>query len=359
MLTVNPHRYVATEASLGDETMTRENPHIDFAQSYSGENSYLQASIALARCRQLLDDLEQLECVADEADKKKHRVPYFSFEIVSYYAVGFVTCLEWHARSRLVDSVAFNPGLIEAENFQAIPKQTLATMMRENVTVPHVMGALLKISDLDGYSEVFRRNVLEPLGCTLDPRALLKAVGETGRSYAELRECETLISVISELYSFRHHLVHEIAISIVGPYPIRETLTIDAARRFGKATLILMQEVEKQITKFAPKHFPHLLDDNFVPVSEFDVLKARIDALEKAISATLQGGDNPEAFKAWEDAQSAQRIVSEKYDELIEVGLPHLRYIDVKAEVRVLVLRMRLDFLTTLASEVGAAFEPL
>jgi hypothetical protein len=335
-----------------------ENPFTSFAKSYGGDNSYLDAHVAISRCEQLLDDLDTLEAVAFDADPAKHHLPFFHFEIVSYYAVAFVTCLEWHARSRLVDSTAFSPGLITAESFQAISKQTLAAMMRENVTVHHVMGALLKISDLDEYSEVLKTKVLVPLGCHLDPRKMLETVSDEERAAVGFDKDENLLTLVTDLYWFRHHLVHEISILTAGPYTIRETISIGQARKFGRAVLVLMRLVERQITKFAPKHFPHVLDDKFEPVLEHETLLERIKTTEDRIERTLRERAEEDVLASWQETKAAERAAFEKQSQFIELAIPRLRYIDPIGEMQVLALRKKLEMLTALATEIGVPDPP-
>jgi hypothetical protein len=67
----------------------------------------LNAFSAIVRVEVLIDDAERAA--------RAHAIspPYagrdFELDIVSYYSVGLVTCLEWHARSRLADPLTYAP----------------------------------------------------------------------------------------------------------------------------------------------------------------------------------------------------------------------------------------------------------
>jgi hypothetical protein len=94
--------------------MTQPNTHhlVDFASPYTRTHfKTLNAASALWRAESLQEDAEALGALKQEAEDKgitfgSGRIPY---EILSYYAVGYATCLEWHARSRLVDTMLFRP----------------------------------------------------------------------------------------------------------------------------------------------------------------------------------------------------------------------------------------------------------
>jgi hypothetical protein len=75
---------------------------VDFAARYAGTRfQTLNVSSALRRAEALVLDAEEMLEVRKTAED--NRFP--TYEIISYFAVGFVTCLEWHARSRLVDLI--------------------------------------------------------------------------------------------------------------------------------------------------------------------------------------------------------------------------------------------------------------
>src|SRR4051794_20949240 len=94
-------------ANLGGYIMADDvlHPHVAFATRYGSPTSdFLSASVALSRLEILIDDVTRLKSTLDERDLASERwYPWFGYEVISYYAIGYVTCLEWHSRSRLVD----------------------------------------------------------------------------------------------------------------------------------------------------------------------------------------------------------------------------------------------------------------
>src|ERR1700730_18009048 len=102
---------------------------VEFASRYARSPlKTLSAGGALWRAEALVEDLDSLSELRVEADKNGISFGYRgrTFEIVSYYAVGFATCLEWHARSRLVDLMLFRPNSIEKEDVKKLADVALS-----------------------------------------------------------------------------------------------------------------------------------------------------------------------------------------------------------------------------------------
>ena len=123
---------------------------VNFAARYAGTRVFqtLNVSSALWRAEALvLDAKEMLELKKAGEDKGIHFGSRRStYEIISYFAVGFVTCLEWHARSRLIDLMLYKPSCITATDLDGIAKVALSQMVAERVTVPHLLGAATTVS---------------------------------------------------------------------------------------------------------------------------------------------------------------------------------------------------------------------
>ena len=90
---------------------SQQHPHVTFSVRY--RESFLptlNAITALQRADELADEVDELislEKIADN-DPNSERRPK-RLELISYVAVGLVTCLEWHARSRFIDLLAHYP----------------------------------------------------------------------------------------------------------------------------------------------------------------------------------------------------------------------------------------------------------
>jgi hypothetical protein len=104
--------------------MPGKEPHhaVKFAMRYGSPTGlYLNAWTALTRLDELIEDARTLKAHLDTVMPEEARWhPWVGAEVVSYYAVGFVTCLEWHARSRLVDLLTFRPALAKSDDLKVV-----------------------------------------------------------------------------------------------------------------------------------------------------------------------------------------------------------------------------------------------
>jgi hypothetical protein len=92
--------------------------HIDFAARYARTHfPTLNAHSSIWRLESLIDDTKMLDELRTSAEEKEIRFGnrMRTYDIVDYFRVGFVTCLEWHARSRIVDLLVFAPDCIETK----------------------------------------------------------------------------------------------------------------------------------------------------------------------------------------------------------------------------------------------------
>jgi hypothetical protein len=115
---------------------------VGFASRYARSPfKTLTAGTALLRADALVRDARDLLEV--QALPRRAR-----FEITSYYAVGLVTCLEWHGRSRLVDLMTFLPSCIEANDVKNVASLAISQMVSEGATIPQLLGAATNVSQL-------------------------------------------------------------------------------------------------------------------------------------------------------------------------------------------------------------------
>src|SRR6266436_4911603 len=132
---------------------------VDFAARYAGTRfQTLNASSALWRAQALVLDAEEiLELKKAAEDKDIQFGSRSTYEIISYFAVGLVTCLEWHARSRLIDLMLYKPSCITKADLDGIAKLALSQMVAERVTFPYLVGAATSVSSIKEYVAVFTR----------------------------------------------------------------------------------------------------------------------------------------------------------------------------------------------------------
>src|SRR5438034_4227198 len=133
------------------------HPLVDFASRYAGKRfKTLNAASAIWRAEDLVHDAE---CLAELKLKvETSKIPFgkvrSTYEIINYYIVGYVTCLEWHARSRLVDIMLFRPSCIQPSDVKSIATLALSQMVAEGITVPHLLGAASNVSHISEYLDI-------------------------------------------------------------------------------------------------------------------------------------------------------------------------------------------------------------
>jgi hypothetical protein len=195
----------------------RIHPLVDFASRYAGTRfKTLNAAAAIWRAEDLVLDAELMAELKLNAEVNK--VPFgkirSTYELINYYAVGYVTCLEWHARSRLVDIMLFRPSCIQPSDVKNIATLALSQMVAEGVTVPHLLGAASNVSHIGEYIEIFRR-VFNELGIAEIIERELRAT-KTEIDLHLIEADNSLYGILDEIFELRNALVHEIGLSIIG-----------------------------------------------------------------------------------------------------------------------------------------------
>lgn len=332
--------------------MTKTPPHhlVAFAARHAiGSLKTFDAFSALWRAENLVDDAQRLLELKKSVDGTEFEFGSYrrTYEIFSYFAVALVTCLEWHARSRLGDLLTFKPSCIVKKDFEQLKTDALTQMMAHNVTVAHLIGANKSVSKMLEYVEVFNR-LFEALAIDVNIERELR---DTKMS-VDLTPNTNLYAAIDDLFEFRNRLVHEIDIVLVGPYSIRDPWSPDVAIEYGNAVLKLMKVVEGHITKHSPKDFPNRLTADGGPEDELKKLKQAVFALETEISAIVKKlyDDDIE----WRDALKASQLSQLKELEFVDSAefLRPLRHLDIRGPVKIGYLKGRLEYLSIIRKEL-------
>lgn len=320
---------------------------VEFAARYSRSHfNTWNAASALYRAQDLQYELDTLYELRDKA--AKNDIFFDDYEIISYFAVGLVTCLEWHARSRRVDLLTFKPSCIDQNDLKGVGNLALSQMVAEQVTVPQLLGAATTISNVNSYASVFQRLFGElGLGVNIE-RTLRDAEDETGVS---------LYETLETLFKFRHRLVHEIDFSLIGHRVMRDTWPLDTAQEKCKAVIQCIKLIETQITEHAPAEFPNRLTTEGEPEEEFDKVEARIVELEDSIANTLASHE-PDTGNYWTNALQAARAARAQEIEFLEKAefLRPVRYYEVTGLFKLELLKTRLSFLSLVRAELNASF---
>lgn len=102
----------------------------------------------------------------------------------------------------------------------------LRQALAEGLSIPQLLAAATKIGSIDKYTSTFGR-IFSELAIPPVLPSLLAHREEPHLSVPDEEENATDGGKLSELFSFRHHLVHEISNSIIGHPNIRDNLGIE------------------------------------------------------------------------------------------------------------------------------------
>ncbi len=323
------------------------------ASRYAGTKfKTLSASAALWRAEDLTYDAELLRELRQTTHTSElsfgNRAE--TYEIFAYYAVGLVTCLEWHARSRLVDLLLFKPNSIKAEDVKNIATLAISQMIAEGVTIPHLLGAATNVSRLTEYLKIFER-VFEGLGIQIDIEKKLRRT-KTAVLLHRVGADNSVYSIMEILFETRNHLVHEIDFGIIGHHSIRDMWSVDDAIEYGKSVVSCIKLIESHVTKSAPAEFPNRLRADGTEEDELEQLTTKISELESKLTDKIEKlGDGEEI---WNEALSMSQNARNKELAFLEQAefLRPIRPLDVRRSFQIELLKTRLAFLLLLKSEL-------
>ncbi|WLS04168.1 hypothetical protein [Shinella oryzae] len=334
---------------------------VAFAKRYSDRTTdYFNAATALWRVGELLDDAETLKKYLDIVYPEDNRwAPWVGSEVVSYYAVGLVTCLEWHARSRLVDLLTSIPSAFKTDDLKVMRDKVVVETLTSNVTVAAVVGAATNISTLEDYMGVFAR-LFDAVGLQKSPLDAVQAK-RIGAEEAWLKAND--IEAVQNLYRFRNALVHEIGIERLGHFNVRDRWGPDEAIATIQIVHNLMRALECAITSSAPAGFPNLLDSDGVPKSELTRVKQEIDEMEKEVVRIFDDfddfGDELETSKKefTRARRSSEIYIRRELDFIDNCPVLFNRYVDMKNPLMLALMQSRRDYLKCILETVGGVFD--
>lgn len=335
-----------------DMTTDAEHPILRFASRYGDPSrDYLNAYIAIARLGMLRDDLQKTSRLlnVDQPDEERWH-PWFGAEVISYYSVGFVTCLEWHARSRLVDLLSFDPAALRLEDVRGtISDKLIVKMVAQEATVAQLVGASVRVTSFARYLSIMDR-VLSALGAPWSVSDWLTGQGK-GANTCWINTAQ--LAELTRLFDFRHQLVHELGVETMGHPNIREAWSPDEAARTGGVVASVMFGVEAAFTHIAPPLFPNLLDADRWPVSSTRRLSEEFESLDALVDCKMTAGefDTDRTIARWRKSREAFRTYLEAEQDLIDTAdMLHWRYFDARTPLRSRLLGYRVGFLNELLS---------
>lgn len=227
-------------------------------------------------------------------------------------------------------------------------------LLAQGASVARLLAASTSVGSFGKYLAVIERAFKAaevPIGASDCLRA--PSEGDEPLTEAELGQ-------LDQLFSFRNELVHEIGMSVVGHPNIRDSWGPDDAVRLGGLAVRVVRRLEGVLSRYAPKDFPNLLDENGWPRSVLDRLKSEIGELERAIDRALLSEDWAGKSGTHADWGNAVALASESVEAelafLEHAGALHSRYIDLKTPLKLEVASARARYLRKLLVElVGEA----
>lgn len=325
------------------------------AQLFADSLTY-NAYTALSRARHLRQDAEALEAIfKKEAQEEKPPVrDWFGLEIVSYYLVGFVTCLEWHARTRLTDLYTFRPEAIDKNVLVGkVSPEVLAQMIRAQVTVPHFLSASITVGNPDEYLEILQR-LFNALAIPQKVSSLVQTKPQyTHNLFGDPWNEPTVYERLSELFNGRHALVHEIGLTRMSSPSISENWDARAVISIGRIVEATIQAFEAKLTELAPPDFPNLLDKHFRPVDERNRLAQQLSTVVERIGSAIQrmvSSRGIDERDSWVRVVEAEGVLG---NFITESELFAARYTDPRQALTRLELESRLKVLEAVESAIG------
>lgn len=340
--------------------MSEEKPpsrHVAFAERFaSGSFSDFNAFAALKRARLLLREARQIAEIFELEEKREDPAMWsrHGLEVVPYTLVGYVTCLEWHARSRITDLYSYRPDSIDSKVLERkVPGRILSQMIRANVSVPQFLGASITIGSTGDYLAVFDE-LFKTLDINRKPADVITSRGgvQIGLFGDPIREPSTW-EQLEALFTSRHVLVHELGHDAGAGRTLCETWSADQIIWMGHTVVSAMSALERALTEHAPADFPNLLTEQGRPVDAGAQLAASIDELERRISQDIEARSRG-GFQAWIQALTTARQSLADHDRLVgDRELFQPRHIGRENLLLRAALEQRLALLTRIEAELA------
>jgi hypothetical protein len=331
--------------------------HVTFAERFAtAPINRFTAYAALERAQLLRRETQQIQELFQREREAEDSEPWawHGLEVVPYTLVGLVTCLEWHARSRLTDLYTYRPDSIEPSALEGkVPPRVLSQMIKANVSIPQLLGASITVGSPKEYLTVFD-SVFDVLAIGAEPSEVIQPpvveqIGLFGEPVREPRTYERL----DDLFDTRHALVHEIG---EDPRSRRSHCDIWGPPQIVgmcHTVISVIRAIERVLTELAPSDFPNLLTEHFYPVDERSQLAESIRKLEDQIDNDISSRQ-PEAQGRWATALGTARQSIDQHERLFEDrGLFEQRYVGQTNGLSRSALRSRLALLTEIASELA------
>lgn len=291
----------------------------------------LNPESVLQRLEELVEQYTNLK----SAFKRSKKLREEDYNLLNYYIVSAITCLEWHARGRFIDFISAYPNNIRSEDVQCIRNSTV-DIAKNATTVAQLIGAHINISSHESYFGIFDR--------------ILFTIKSENNAYSLTREiiCSDGTNKLENLFRDRHSLVHEININEIGPYLLRDNFSFDFAIDTLQMVKAVILALETEISEIAPRDFPNVTET----WNEAENLQDLINDVEMEIESKLieESGD-PTTWKKlrrnWKHGWNAER---EALDALH--ALRPVRWIDNSNKIKIRILKERYKLLKYISAQI-------
>jgi hypothetical protein len=247
--------------------------------------------------------------------------------------------------------MTFLPSCIESNDIKNVPSLAISQMASEGASIPQLLGAATNVSQLSDYLRIFKR-LFEALDIGADIERELRSIEAPVDAYRLLYDDTSLFGALDRLFATRNHLVHEIDISIIGAFSIRETWPPEEAIQYADAVIKTLKTIELHITKSAPTDFPHRLGEDGIEEDELEKLTAAVSSLEVELTTGIEKLEGDQT--TWREALAASQFARNQEIGYLEesIFLRPLRHLNMRRSFQVDLLRGRLTFLQLLKSQL-------
>lgn len=228
----------------------------------------LNAISAISRIGNIQDEYQQLKSVIENSE-----ISSFRISILKYYLVSMVTCLEWHAKSRLSDFLSYCPDRLSSDDLASLKLDEALPLARSFTTIAALVAQMKSINGVYSYASVFQR-IFDKFGYKTSAQKIIDKFafsGETGKNEIE------------DLFLQRHVLVHEISIMQVGPYTFRDPFDFAEAEKTIGLIFNLVTHIEKIISEITPDDFPNKIMNK----TQIELIEGMIQTEAKGITDKL------------------------------------------------------------------------
>jgi len=223
-------------------------------------------------------------------------------------------------------------------------------MVAEGATIPHLLAAATNVSHLRDYLKIFER-LFDDLKIGINIQKEFRQTN-TDVDLHRVGSDTSLFGILSHLFELRNRLVHEIDMSVLGHFSLRDMWTLEDAIAFGNAVVACIKLLETCITRHAPHDFPNRLLDDGSEEDEAEKIQQSIERLEKEITQKIAEFSDSNAL--WMEALKASQASRKlELDYLAEAQfLRPIRHLDRRRGVQIELLKTRLAFLLLIKSEL-------